>query len=463
MQPLSVNKPHKGHPRPRISPPIPARTTVSEYKATAAAMGIALFPWQETVGRYLYAVGPKDVWQYPEVAALVARQNGKTELIVPHIIRRLQMGRRVLHAAQTRELPRLTFHRISPVIEEMFPKAKIRRATGQETIEIPNGGLYRITAATSGGPRGMSIDDVIVDELREIDEDFIQAVVPTIAASANPQTLYLSNAGEEHSTVLNAVKQRSTEDPSLAYLEWSSAPERPADDVDGWLEANPAIGHLPGLLPTLGRLYRSHKLAGTMASFETEHLCRWVVTMREQLVDAYAWARCRSDVGAPVRPALAVSMAPDGSRASVVIAWRIGDGVAMRLLSDVHASPVDTDALGQEIRDTVKKYGIRSIGFDPLTDAELVKYVKKAEPVSGQKYANASAQFANIVRAELLRWDDADAVTDDLTWTSRKPDGDFGSYHAVRASDDRPITAALAAIRAVWLASGPVPSTPRVL
>ncbi len=113
----------------------------------------------------------------------------------------------------------------------------------------------------------------------------------------------------------------------------------------------------------------------------------------------------------------------------------------------------------------MKKHNARTVGFDPLTDGELVKYVKKPkpEPVAGQKYANASAQFANIVRAERLSYADAAAVTDDLTWTSRKPDGDFGSFHAVRASDDRPITAALAAIRAVWLASGPTPPTARVL
>jgi phage terminase large subunit-like protein len=452
-----------GHPTPRIGPPTPARSDVKRYEETASSIGIDLMPWQVTVGRYLYATGAKQSWQFPEVAALVARQNGKTALLLPHIVTRLEMGRRMLHAAQTRELPRLTFNRLAPIIEARHPDAKVRRGAGQETIELSNGALYRITAATSGGPRGMSVDDLIVDELREIDEDFAQAAIPTMAASSNPQVLYLSNAGEEMSTVLNAVRQRAEDDPSLAWLEWSAAPERAADDVNGWLESTPAIGHLPGILPTLERLYRSHKLAGTMSAFETEHLTRWVTTMREQLVDAYAWSRCRGQIGEPVRPSIAVSMAPDGHRASVAMAWRYGDGVALKILLNVTGDPVDTDAIGLDVKRLAAKYKVRAIGFDPLTDAELVKYVKKAEPIAGQKYANASAQFVNIVGAERLRWQDADAVTDDLTWTSRKPDGDFGSYHAVRAADDRSITAALAAVRAVWLASGPVPAIPRVL
>ena len=94
-------------------------------------------------------------------------------------------------------------------------------------------------------------------------------------------------------------------------------------------------------------------------------------------------------------------------------------------------------------------------GVDPLTDAALAKYLPRTEPVAGAKHANASARFVNAVSGGTLHWTDADAVTDDLTWTSRKPHDESGSFQAVRADDDRPITAALAAIRAVWLASGP--------
>jgi hypothetical protein len=219
------------------------------------------------------------------------------------------------------------------------------------------------------------------------------------------------------------------------------------------------------VLETLTTEYRSNMLAGTLGIFETEHLCRWVTTLRENLVDAQAWTRCRRDIGAPVRPVLAVSIDPNGRRASVAMAWRLGDGVALKIISDVTGDPVNTDDIGRALKAAVLKHGVRQVGFDPATDRELVKYVKKqyAIPLAGQKFAAASSQFANIVRAELLSWQDADSVTDDLTWTSRKSSGDAGGYEAVRASEDRPITASLAAVRAVGLASGPSPATPRVL
>lgn len=455
------SRPLLGETRPRIGPPLPARSSWKDWEAEAIALGIQPMPWQSYFARIVYAVGPGNVWQFPETCAVVSRQNGKTTFVDPHIVRRMKMGRRVLHAAQLRELPRLTFLRLAAYWDGK-DGVTIRRGAGQEQIELDNGGFYKIVAATGGAPRGMSVDDLIIDELREIDEDFIQAAIPTTIASPNPQILYLSNAGTDESVALNAIRQRAGDDPSLAYLEWSAHPSRAIDDVDGWREANPALGHRLQL-PTIERTFRAAKLAGTLAAFETEHLCRWVATMRERLVDDYSWVRCKGDTGTRQRPVIGVSMDPHGSRASVAIAWRNDDGVSLELHSNVTADPIDTDQFGKDVKALAQSIGATEVAFDPLTDKEVVKYLRKGlvKPVTGQEFAAASAQFVNIVNSEKLRWQGADAVTDDLTWTSRKPTGD-GSYHAVRAIDDRAITASLAAIRAVWRASGPVPAVPRV-
>lgn len=453
-----------GNSRPRIAPPTPARSSVKDFENTVSGIEMSLFPWQQTVGRYLYALGQRDRWLYPEVAVIVARQQGKTEILVPHILRRMEMGRRVLHAAQRLPLPRESFKKLAVIVERRYPKAVVRYAGGQESIEIPStGGVYRIVAGTGGAPRGWSADDLIVDEVREMDVDFIEGAEPTVSASMNPQVLYLSNAGSEDSKALNAIRERSQGDPSLAWLEWSAGPELAADDIAGWQQANPSIGHLPGVLPSLERAYQSHKLAGTLAAFETERLCRWVATMRERLVDDFSWIRCQAEPQPAQKPYLAVSMDPRGRRVSAALAWQDGEDVRLTLVMNVVGDPVDTDAIGHEVKRLAQLHKVRGIGYDPLTDAELVKYVKlpKPEPISGQKFANASAQFRNGVDAVRIRWHDADPVTDDLTWTSMKPNGE-GAYHAVRALDDRPITASLAAIRAVWLASGPPTPTARV-
>lgn len=431
-------------------------------------------PWQDVAATYLTAKGRDDRHLFQEVCIVVARQNGKTHLMKPLIIGALRAGKRVMHIAQTRELPRAMFGLIAESLEaDLFLKRRgkggrlqtvwPRFGAGSEEILLANGGKYKIAAASQGGARGQTNDLVIIDELREMETDeVIASAEPTLATSDDPQMVYLSNAGTDTSVVLNAVRARADTDPSLAYLEWSADTALDIGDVAGWAQANPAMGHtLP--LDYLERKYRSYTLAGTSAIFETEHLCRWVSSMRERFVDEYAFAACRGPLGDPKLPVIAVSMTPDGRRAAVAMAWQRPDqSVALRLLYDVTGSPIDTGKLGADIDRDARRIGARRIGYDPLTDAELAKYLRKSEKITGQVFANASAQFVNLVTAGRLRWQDDGTLAAEMAATSRKAHDDTGHFQAVRMTDDRPIPSVLASIRAVWLASGPASSSPRV-
>jgi hypothetical protein len=462
-----------GSPTPRIGPPPPLRHGLDDYRRQAAALDITPMPWQDTVASYMTALGPDDLWLYPEVAAIVARQQGKTTLVKPLIVERLQMGRKIMHIAQVRELPRIMFEIIADAIEESSPellprrRGKIiwpRRGAGSESIMLTNGGSYRIASASSGGARGHSNDDLIIDELREMETDeIISAARYTLSFSENPQTIYLSNAGTDDSVVLNGIRARAGEDSSLAYLEWSADPDYAPDDRRGWVQANPAIGHYPQVIRKLEQDYTSARLAGNMAGFETERLCRWVKTMREPLVNPEQWNACKVPrLPKSIRQHVAVSMDPSGARASAASAWLDKDGICyVTLLADIVGDPVDTGLVGPVWRDAAIARHTPKVGFDPLTDGEFAKFFKATESISGQKFTNATATFVRLVQSGQLRWADAESVGTDLTWTARKENDETGSFQAVRANDDRPITAALAAIRAVWLASGP--SRPRSL
>ncbi len=457
-----------GHASPRVAPPRPARSRIAAFREQAVDIGINFMAWQEVAGTYLTATASDDRWQWPECAFIVARQNGKTEILVPLIVSRLRMGRRVMHTAQNRELPREVFNRVADVMTDHYGDElrRIRFGAGHETIEMRNGGRYRIVAPSRSGARGPSNDDVIVDEIRELtDYDFIAAAKPTLAQSTNPQLVYLSNAGEDDSVVLNDLRVRGQQDDSLAYLEWSAAPERDVSDREGWLEANPAVGGLPGhdMMAYLEKEYRAYTITGRLSIFETEHLCRWVPSMRERLVDEYAWAACAGIVGEPRAPSLAVSMTPDGKRAAVAMAWMRPDGtIALRLVLDGTGNPIDTAELVADIDKLVKRLGVRRVGYDPLTDMQLVRDMAKPEKISGQTFANASAQFVNLVTAQRLRWQDDGTLTAELAWTSKKSHDDTGHFQAVRMADDHAIPSALAAIRAVWLASEQPAPSPRV-
>lgn len=464
-------QPTKGARLPRIAPPMPALSRVAEFKATAEKIDIKLFPWQLTAARYLTALGPGGHWLYPEVAIIVGRQNGKTTLLLPLIVSRLLAGARIMHTAQNRELPREIHDAVATLLAVHFPdqlpkRRGVRYGAGQEEIRLNNGGHYRIVAPTKGGARGPSNDLVIVDELREMeDHGFIAAGEPTLSGSPNPQMVFLSNAGTESSVVLNGLRERADVDPALAYLEWSAAPDRADGDLVGWAQANPSIGYLPGKIEYLRRKHTSYRLEDKLSIFETEHLCRWVSTVRRPLVAESAWDSCQDLELEPDGKAFgAVAMDPSGMRASAAMGWRAPDGtIGLRLLFDVTGDyatgkPINFDRLGPEIRAEFQARGVRLVGFDPLTDSLLSKHFPRTEPVAGMKHANASARFATAVETGTLHWRDASAVGADLKWTAKKAHDESGSFQAVRADDSRPITAALAAIRAVYLASVPRPT-----
>ena len=266
----------------------------------------------------------------------MARQNGKTTLAKPLIIRELRGGKKIMHIAQNRDLPRQMFGEIADIIavldKDLLPRRRgkviwPRYGSGQEEIVLSNGGTYRIAAANRGGARGRNNDLVIIDELREMtDHDVMAAAEPTLTMSADPQMVYFSNAGHDESVVLNAVRARAGKDESLAYLEWSAEPDLAANDRAGWAMANPAMGIHPSVLRSVEDAYRKSELSGTLSLFEVERLCRWVSSMRERLVDEYAWSLCRADEAiTPRLPFMAVSMDPAGTRASAAIAWQEGD------------------------------------------------------------------------------------------------------------------------------------------
>ena len=442
---------------PRVAPPIPAKSLVREYDAAARELGIRLMPWQRLAARYLTG-RVRRRWAFREVVVVVARQNGKTELLIPLILQRLRAGEKILHTAQNRDLPRQTFLRIARLVAGLPEIDSIRKANGQEEILTVNGGRYKLVAPNSN-VRGESADTVLLDEVREQeDQDVMDAILPTITARPNPQVIYLSNAGSETSLILNDLRRRKDGDKRLAYLEWSAAPGRTLDDREGWAEANPGLGI------TINIETMEYNLANRPpASFETEHLCRWVISTQPRLVDDLAWQRCRDQVGIPLRPAFAINMDPSGTRVSAVIAWPQSNGtVACQVVLDEIGEPIDTDVLGPALRQAAMKLGALNVSYDPWTDADLARHFRDPKPLTGREWANASENFVRVVDSGRLRWQDATQITSDLAWTARKPH-ESGAWQAVKAKEDRPITAALAAIRAVWLASGPKPSAPKVM
>lgn len=438
---------------PRIGP-VPGATSRFESVLRASErLGITLYPWQLYALWVEYETDANGKLRYFESVDVVARQNGKTEKLIPSIVADIEDGRRILHTAQNRIIPRHVFMRVA----HAFPNAKVRLANGQEEIRLPglSGGSYTIIAPQRG-VRGHSADKLIIDEIREYESfDFIAAAEPTLTASSDPQVKYLSNAGDEDSIVLNDLRARALQGaPGLAYCEWSADPALAIDDREGWLQANPSIGYGSLTLDRIQALYEKYRDANELSIFETEHLCRWVVSMAPAAVSDVAWQQARGVTEEPIRPYMGVSVSSDGKRASAAYAWRQTDGTLGLIVRDFHGDPINAAALATDLEKQAVADRVQMVGFDPWTDQDLARYFQKAKAINGQEYANASERFVRAVETGELRWQHAQPVSEDRPYTARKHTGTT-AWIIEPARADRSITGFLAAIRAVWLASAP--------
>lgn len=464
VSPARRRKPLTGTPKPRLAPPLPARSRLLELEACAGDLGLTLMEWQRIAGRYMTAIGPNDHWLYRRFAAIVSRQNGKTELIKPRVLLGFKLGRKMLHTAQDRSRPRKsTFEPLvdyfeSPANRLAYGVKRIRAANGQEEITCANGGSYTIAAPRSGGARGGTFDDIFIDEAREFTDYGIDAIIrPTVLARPDAQIMYFSNAGHADSVILNDLRSRRDEDRNLAYLEWSAPPELDRTDPAAWASANPAMGTTIDL-DTLA------EFSATMQPeiFDTEHLCRWVRSMLELLVRPDDWrAQEFRAVGRPTRPVMGIKMDIAGSRASAVVAWPLADKrVALELVADVFGDPIDVNVLGPALVRKAREYGVTTIRYDPFTDADLARQFRRAEKVTGRLYSDASSAFEVRVKGhQFVIQDPSGIIAADLDRTVKHKTS-HGTYIAVKATPDEPNTAAEAAIRAAWFASEPTPIEP---
>jgi hypothetical protein len=129
--------------------------------------------------------------------------------------------------------------------------------------------------------------------------------------------------------------------------------------------------------------------------------------------------------------------------------------------AEVTGNPINIVDLAVDLTAQAQTAGVTAVGFDPWTDQHLARHFPVTEGINGQEFANASERFVSAVETQALRWQAADAISVDLPYVARKITTGR-SYMADRADPDRSITAALAAIRAVWLASNPQVQIPQV-
>jgi phage terminase large subunit-like protein len=282
---LPESAPVIGHATPRIRTPLNDLPTRGlEVIDFAKELSLELMPWQKFYFEHALKVRPDGRWAHPIVTTVVSRQSGKSTMMMVRILAGLYLFDEPLQIASAHRLATSfeQFRTIVSMIEANDSLAKqVKRiywSHGAEEIQMLNGNRFMIKAGGSSA-RGVSRPETVyLDELREMhDLESFASLRYTLLAAKNPQVLGFSSAGDQHSQILNSLRERAIAAnggaiDDAAYFEWSS----PTDDMtlENAAYANPALGwtiHKDNLLSTFN---------DPRDVVMTEVLSRWVQTIQ---------------------------------------------------------------------------------------------------------------------------------------------------------------------------------------
>lgn len=232
----------------------PASSLGFEAEAFAIqVLSIALLPWQRHWLIHALELRPDGGYRFRTVLTLVGRQNGKTTLCKVLALWAMYLGhaRMVLGAAQSLDIAREAWagavelaEDVPDLADEIAPNG-IRRANGEQCLTLSSGARYRIAAATRGAGRGLSVDLLVLDELREQrNTDAWAALSKTTMARPRALIVGISNAGDDESVVLNALRSAALAgaDDTIGLFEWSAPDGCELDDMHAVAQACPGLG-----------------------------------------------------------------------------------------------------------------------------------------------------------------------------------------------------------------------------
>jgi len=439
----------------------------------AASLSIELMDWQKFVAIQAHKYKPDNRWHHSEVGICLSRQNGKSTLMMLRILTGMFVWGEGLQLASAHRLTTSleTFRQIVGLIEthpalEKEVK-KIRWQHGAEEIELFGNRRFVVKAANNAA-RGLSKPETIhMDELREYkDEDAWSSMRYSMMSAKNPQVWVYSSAGDQHSVILNKLRERAlasatTNDP-IGWFEWSAEPDAPINLPSGdinwsaFAQANPSLGitiHPDNIKAAIN---------DPPDIVRTELLTQWVDTINSA-IDPQKWAMCQIDA-IPLDPEqptwLGLDLSPDRKFGALVAAQRLsGERFYVQLLHTWSNDYSLNDlAVANDIAPYVRKYNTQTVAYSKRTSqavaSRLVPAGIQVTDMDGAIYAESCDRWLGAINSHRLQHSGQEELTQQTLSAAKLPYGD-GSWIIGRRASRVAVCASVATALVTYFATQP--------
>jgi hypothetical protein len=369
-------------------------------------LGFSLIPWQRWL--FIHALELRDDgrFRFRTVLVLVGRQNGKTTMVeVKNLWKMFVLGiPLVLGTAQNLDVSEESWDKAVEIVEsipdlaaELAPEGGIIRVNGKKTLKLASGSRWKVAAASRKGGRGLSGDDVNLDELREHHTwDSWAAVTKTTMARSNAQIWAYSNAGDDRSIVLNDLQEKGRTasegagDGTLGHFEWSAPDDCPIDDPRFWAMSNPSLGYPQGVSH---QAIRSALETDPEPIFRTECLCQRVPDLVPSKIPLTAWVKCEDPTSRMVgRLALTWQVSWKRDRGAICAAGLRPDGRPHVELVEYRDG---VDWIPQRFGEICARQPVGVVVFDPGgPEASMLSEVTERLPVKLEPHAMTMREYA---------------------------------------------------------------------
>jgi hypothetical protein len=443
----------------------------------ATELGINLMEWQRYVCIHGHKVREDGRWAHSELGLIMARQQGKSTLMMLRILTGMFVWGEGLQLASAHRLTTSleTFRQIVGLIET-HPKLekevkKIRWQHGAEEIELFGNRRFVVKAANNAA-RGLSKPETIhLDELREYkDEDAWSSMRYSMMAAKNPQVWIYSSAGDQHSVILNKLRERAlasatTNDP-IGWFEWSAEPDAPILLPSGemnwsaFAQANPSLGitiHPDNLKAVIN---------DPPDIVRTEVLAQWVDTINSA-IDAQKWAMCQIDA-IPLDPEqptwLGLDLSPDRKFGALVAAQKLsGERFYIQLLHTWSNDYSLNDlAVANDIAPYVRKYNTQTVAYSKRTSQAVASRLSSAgiqvTDMDGAIYAESCDRWLGAINSHRLQHSGQEELTQQTLSAAKLPFGD-GSWIIGRRASRVAVCASVASALVTYFATQPETET----